>query len=69
MTKIPYMCVIGGREAQEDTVALRVRGAGKKQESFTATAFIERVVAEIRTRALTPGFEAAPEAAAAGATA
>jgi threonyl-tRNA synthetase len=57
MAKIPYMCVIGGREAQEDTVALRVRGAGKKQESFTSSAFIERVAEEIRTRALTPGFD------------
>ncbi|HYW31717.1 MAG TPA: threonine--tRNA ligase, partial [Gemmatimonas sp.] len=65
MTKIPYMCVIGARETQEDTVALRVRGAGKKQESFAADAFIDRVLDEIRTRALTPGFDVPqPEAAA-----
>jgi threonyl-tRNA synthetase len=57
MAKIPYMCVIGSREAQEDTVALRVRGAGKKQESFTSADFIARVVGEIRTRSLTPGFD------------
>jgi threonyl-tRNA synthetase len=48
--------VIGGREAQEDTVALRVRGAGKKQESFASAAFIARVQEEIASRALTPGF-------------
>jgi threonyl-tRNA synthetase len=59
MTKIPYMCVIGAREAGEDTVALRVRGAGKKQESFSSADFIERVAEEIRMRALTPGFEPA----------
>jgi threonyl-tRNA synthetase len=55
--KVPYMCVIGGRETQEDTVALRVRGAGRKQETLGADAFIARVAEEIRTRALTPGFE------------
>jgi hypothetical protein len=32
MEKVPYMCVIGRREAEEHTVALRVRGTGKKQE-------------------------------------
>lgn len=68
MAKIPYMCVIGSREASEDTVALRVRGAGKKQESFTSDEFIARVAGEIATRALAPGFETAtassPEASA-----
>ncbi|MGV3711120.1 MAG: threonine--tRNA ligase [Gemmatimonas sp.] len=52
--KIPYMCVIGKREADEDTVALRVRGTGKKQETVASSAFIERVVGEIRTHALVP---------------
>ena len=61
--KVPYMCVIGGREAQEDTVALRVRGAGKKQESFTSSVFLARVLEEIRTRALTPGFDTPSETA------
>lgn len=50
--KIPYMCVIGRREADENTVALRTRGAGKKQEILTTDAFIARVQEEIRTRAL-----------------
>lgn len=52
VAKIPYMCVIGKREADEGNVALRVRGAGKKQEILAGDAFIARVVDEIRTRAL-----------------
>ena len=54
VAKIPYMCVIGKREADEDSVALRVRGTGKKQETMPSSAFIERVVEEIRTHALVP---------------
>ncbi len=50
--KVPYMCVIGRREAEENTVALRMRGAGRKQEILTANAFVERALEEIRTRAL-----------------
>jgi threonyl-tRNA synthetase len=59
--KIPYMCVIGRREAEEQTVALRSRGAGKKQDILTQDAFVARVLEEIRTRAL-PVAPAAPSA-------
>src|SRR5690348_5972298 len=52
--KVPYMAVVGQREAESDSLALRVRGAGKKQEVMPAEAFIARVVEEVRTRALTP---------------
>jgi threonyl-tRNA synthetase len=52
--KIPYMAVVGQREADSDSLALRVRGAGKKQEVMPAEAFIARVTEEVRTRALTP---------------
>ncbi|HET9725555.1 MAG TPA: threonine--tRNA ligase, partial [Gemmatimonadales bacterium] len=52
--KVPYMAVVGQREAESDSLALRVRGAGKKQEVMPAEAFIARVVEEARTRALTP---------------
>jgi threonyl-tRNA synthetase len=52
--KIPYMAVVGQREADSDSLALRVRGAGKKQEVMLAEAFIARVTEEVRTRALTP---------------
>ena len=59
IAKVPYMCVIGRREAEEGTVALRVRGTGKKQEMLSADTFIERIVDEVRTRALTPMADAA----------
>jgi threonyl-tRNA synthetase len=52
--KVPYMCVIGRREAEEHTVALRTRGAGRKQDVMTQDAFVARVLEEIRTRALAP---------------
>jgi threonyl-tRNA synthetase len=52
--KTPYMLVLGKREAEAEQVAVRVRGAGKKQEVVTLDAFIARVTEEIRTRALTP---------------
>lgn len=50
--KVPYMCVIGRREAEEDTVALRSRGAGKKQEIMSSDAFVARVLREIADRTL-----------------
>ncbi len=53
VNKVPYMCVIGRREAEEDTVALRSRGAGKKQEIMSSDAFVARVLREIADRTLT----------------
>jgi len=52
--KVPYMAVIGKREAEGGTLAVRVRGEGKKQEIVSVDAFIERMCGEIATRALTP---------------
>ena len=54
VAKVPYMAVVGQREADSDSLALRVRGAGNKQEVLTVDAFLERVTAEVRTRALVP---------------
>jgi threonyl-tRNA synthetase len=54
VTKIPYMAVVGKREAESDSIALRVRGAGKKQEVMTVADFIARVDDERATRALKP---------------
>jgi threonyl-tRNA synthetase len=54
MQKVPYMCVIGRREAEEHTVALRTRGAGKKQDVMSVAAFVARLTEEILTRALVP---------------
>ncbi|HEX2205485.1 MAG TPA: threonine--tRNA ligase [Longimicrobium sp.] len=55
--KVPYMAVVGGREAEGGTVAVRVRGAGKKQEVVDRGAFIGRVLEQVRTRTLQVGFE------------
>ena len=52
--KVPYMAVVGQREAESDSLALRVRGAGKKQEVMSAGAFLGRIGQEVRTRALAP---------------
>ena len=52
--KIPYMAVVGKREAESDSLALRVRGAGKKQEVMPVADFIARVEDELATRALKP---------------
>jgi threonyl-tRNA synthetase len=50
--KTPYMAVIGKREAEAGTLAVRERGQGKKQDVLSVEAFIARVQDEIRTRAL-----------------
>ena len=54
MQKVPYMAVVGQREAESDSLALRVRGAGKKQEVLPVAAFLHRIREEVRTRALAP---------------
>ncbi|HEX3865252.1 MAG TPA: threonine--tRNA ligase [Gemmatimonadaceae bacterium] len=52
--KIPYMVVVGGREAEQGTVAVNVRGAGEKQRpnAIPLETFVSRVVDENRSRAL-----------------
>ena len=50
--KVPYMAVVGQREADAGTVAVRVRGAGNKQEIIPVQAFVERVVEKARSKAL-----------------
>jgi threonyl-tRNA synthetase len=52
--KVPYMAVVGQREAESDSLALRVRGAGKKQEVMTVEAFLARIGDEVRSRAMVP---------------
>ena len=54
VAKVPYMLVIGQREATSDSVAVRVRGAGNKQEVMTVDAFLARVGEEVRSRAIAP---------------
>jgi len=54
MLKVPYMAVVGKREVEEGTVALRVRGAGKKQQILSVDDFEARVLEQIENRSLTP---------------
>jgi threonyl-tRNA synthetase len=54
LQKVPYMAVIGQREAESDSLALRVRGVGKKQEVMAVDAFLSRVLNEVQSRALAP---------------
>lgn len=54
VAKVPYMAVVGQREAESDSLALRIRGAGKKQEVMTVEAFLFRAVSEVRERRLAP---------------
>lgn len=53
--KVPYMLVLGRREAEGNTVAVNVRGAGKEQKpnSVSLEHFLSHVVEENRSRALT----------------
>ena len=52
--KIPYMAVVGKREAESDSLALRVRGAGKKQDVMQVADFVRIVKEQIETRAIAP---------------
>jgi threonyl-tRNA synthetase len=54
VTRVPYMAVIGKREAESGTIALRVRGTGKKQEVIPLDEFVARVTREKNERILTP---------------
>jgi threonyl-tRNA synthetase len=48
--KVPYMAVLGEREVEAGTVAVRQRGAGRKQEVMERVAFLDRLAKEIQTR-------------------
>jgi threonyl-tRNA synthetase len=50
--KVPYLAVVGEREAQAGTVAVRARGAGNKQVVIPVDEFLARLTEEVRTRAL-----------------
>jgi threonyl-tRNA synthetase len=55
--KIPYMCVVGRREAENDQVAVNVRGAGEGQKPAPVGVdeFIARVTIGIAERSLVLG--------------
>ena len=48
--KVPYMGVVGKREAEAGTVAVRRRGAGRKQVVMDRKAFAGQVAEDIRSR-------------------
>jgi len=50
--KVPYMAVVGQREADAGTVAVRSRGEGKKQVLLPVDEFVAKLGEEVRTRAL-----------------
>jgi threonyl-tRNA synthetase len=50
--KVPVMAVVGQREADAGTAAVRRRGAGKKQEIMPVADLIVALTEEARTRAL-----------------
>jgi threonyl-tRNA synthetase len=53
--KVPYMAVMGAREAAAGTVAVRKHGAGKKQEILSVADFIGRLRGEVDGRSLDGG--------------
>jgi len=53
LQKIPYMAVVGQREAEAGSVAVRGRGEGKKQVVLPVADFVAKLAEEVRTRALT----------------
>lgn len=48
--KIPYVCVIGDKEIEANSVAVRARGIGQVG-TFTVDEFIDKIVSEIKSRA------------------
>ena len=51
--KVPYMAVVGQREAEAGTVAVRARGEGKKQVVLALGELAGKLAEEVRTRSLT----------------
>ena len=52
MRKVPYMGIVGEREAGAGTVSVRMRGAGRKQVAMGRGDFVERLRDEVARRAL-----------------
>jgi threonyl-tRNA synthetase len=53
LRKIPYMVILGDREVESGTLAVRTRSEGDLG-SFSMEDFVSRVTEEVRRRALTP---------------
>ena len=52
--KVPYMAVVGQREAEAKSVAVRGRGAGNKQVVMPVAEFVQKLKEEVHTRSLSP---------------
>ena len=52
LQKVPYMAVIGAREMEAATVAVRSRSGGRRQEVLPRPAFLDRLQDEIGTKSL-----------------
>ena len=52
LQKVPYLAVVGGREAEAGTVAVRKRGATEKQVVLPIEAFVEQLRGEVAGRTL-----------------
>ncbi len=52
LAKVPYMAIVGQREAEGGTVAVRVRGEGNKQDIVNVEEFSARLTNEVKSRAL-----------------
>ena len=55
--KVPYLAVVGQREADAGTVAVRVRGSAEKQKVMSLDDFVRRLGEEVRIRSLTSLLE------------
>jgi threonyl-tRNA synthetase len=51
LQKVPYLAVVGEREAEKGTVAVRRRGAADKQVEMPLEEFLGRVQEDVRARA------------------
>jgi len=54
LEKVPYLLVLGDRELEQGTVAVRERGADEKQKVMSVEEFEERAVERVAARALVP---------------
>ena len=50
--KVPYMAVVGEREVEAGTVAVRKQGGGRKQDVMDREEFVARLVEEVEAKAL-----------------
>ncbi len=57
--KVPYMAVVGGRELEAGTVAVRARGEGRKQTVMPRSDFMAALRSQCEQRTLDIGFGSA----------